>query len=107
MSALVLAASEDLDQVVVGDQRARHADGVAVAALDRLADHRRGLESAGADHRHVHRRLDRARVRQVLALDLVRRAGGLVPPAARQQARAPWNSRKLANVRSPLEIIVS
>ncbi len=85
----VLPAAEDLDQVVVGDERPRGAHRVAVAALDRLADHRRRLEPAGADHRDVDRLLDGARVGQVLAFDLVGRSGGLVPaPARERSARA-------------------
>ena len=105
----VLAAREHLDQVVVGDQRPRRADGVAVTALDRRrqspsAVWKPPVQITGT----VTAGLDRARVGQVLAFDLVR-PGPLPGSSARAGSwpETPWKSRKLANVRSPLEIIVS
>ena len=47
-------------------------------------NHRRGLKSAGANHRDGDRRLHQPRVGQVLPLDLVRPRRRLVPLAPRQ-----------------------
>ena len=51
----------------------------------RRGDDRGGLEPAGADHRHVDRRLDPPRVGEVRALDLVRLRRRVVPLPPRQR----------------------
>src|SRR6266496_1899151 len=95
----VAAGLEVLDQVVVGDQRTGHADAVAVAFVDRLADDRGGLKPARTDHRHVDGPLDLARVRQVQPLDPL--APVLHPPEAEQLAERPGQEDQLVAKRIP------
>ncbi len=81
---LVLPAREDVHQVVVRDQRPGDRHQIAVAAPDGVGDDPRGLEPAGADHRHPDRLLDLPGVGEVRPFDLVRLGGGIVPLPARQ-----------------------
>src|SRR5919109_1194694 len=64
-----MALLEEAHEVGVRDQAARDRDAVAVAAVDRVRDHRRGLEATRADDRDRDRLLDRPRVGEVDAFD--------------------------------------
>ena len=49
----IITSSEILDQVVIGDKRTRHGNGVAVAVGDRFANVGCLLKAAGTYHRNV------------------------------------------------------
>ena len=49
----IIACPEIFDQVVIGDKRTRHGNGIAVSVGDRFADVRRLLKAAGTYNRNV------------------------------------------------------
>ena len=84
--SLVASPRELLDEVVVRNQCARHAHGVALARINRRANDGRCLEAARADDRHIHRGLDDARVGQRQAFDLIGGDTGVQPLLAEEFA---------------------
>src|ERR1051325_726918 len=93
----VLAGLELLDEIVVGNERSRGADAVAVAPRDGAAEDGGSLESTGAEHGDRHSLFDLSRVGQVGALNVIRGNAGLQPQIFEHRARhGPTEKQQVA-----------